>query len=95
MRGVSETSSSARSEILRPVRHRVVPDLVAILVENQLAVGCSREPGALRELALELTGRPARVAERHQQLLWSVISRNTSRLDVMATRPSISTVSGP
>src|SRR4029077_3057100 len=71
--------SIARSKVLRPMRHGIVPDLFPVLVENQLAVGCGGEPGPLRELTLELAGAPTRIAERHQHLLRSMLARDVAQ----------------
>src|ERR1700681_2102441 len=59
--------------------HGVVPELVPVLVEDQLAVSGGREPGSLPELGLELAGSPTRIAERHQHLLRSMPARDVAQ----------------
>src|SRR5262249_52770406 len=53
----------SRSKVLRPALHGIVPDLVPVLVEDELGVWWRREPEAVGKLALELARRPAGVAE--------------------------------
>src|SRR5215468_449490 len=56
-------------EILAAQRIDDVPELFAVLVEDQLAVGRHRGPRSARDLAFELARRPARIAERDHALL--------------------------
>src|SRR5215472_8545246 len=56
------------SKVLRPAFHGVVPDLVAVFVEDELGVLRRREPEAVGKLALELARRPAGVAECDEAL---------------------------
>jgi hypothetical protein len=44
----------------------VVPDLVSVLVEDQSKIGLRESPGAELDLAFELVGSPAGVAEGHE-----------------------------
>jgi hypothetical protein len=43
------------SEVLRPTLHRLLPNLVPVLVKNNLFVVCCRNPSPLPEFAFELT----------------------------------------
>src|SRR5215467_5503147 len=58
-----------RLKILDAQRIDDIPELAAVLVEDQLAVGGNRGPRPARDLALELPRCPARVAEHDQTLL--------------------------
>src|SRR5262245_255810 len=58
----------SRLKVLRAAFHGIVPDLVAVLVEDELGVLRRREPEPVGELALELARRPAGVAECDQAL---------------------------
>src|SRR5262249_50000240 len=44
----------------------MIPDLVAVVVEDEASVRRRREPKPLRKLALELARRPAGIAEGDQ-----------------------------
>src|SRR5215467_14657751 len=66
--GPSPPDLRGELQVLRAPLHGFVPDLVAVLVEDQLGVGWRREPQALRQLALELARSPAGIAEGDQTL---------------------------
>ncbi len=50
--------------------HRVMPQVAAVVVEDQLWVAAGDEPVVPRDLALELTRCPTRIAKGDQALLW-------------------------
>src|ERR1044072_6297211 len=68
-----------RLEVLRRPLHRLVPDLVAIFLENQVDVVWRRVPGAARELVFKLTGAPARITKRNQAVLWPAFRRDVAQ----------------
>src|SRR5262249_5906202 len=59
----------SRSQVLSAPRGRVLPHLVAIVVEHQAGIGRRRVPDVAGEVALELTGPPAGVTEGDEALL--------------------------
>src|SRR5260370_22363942 len=50
-------------------RHCILPQVVAVVVEDELRLFGSGEPVVTRQLALELAGSPAGIAEREEALL--------------------------
>src|SRR6266581_4795720 len=65
----SVATIAAALKILDAQRIDDVPELFAVLVEDQLAVGRRRRPRTARDLALELARTPAGVAKHDQALL--------------------------
>ena len=51
----------------------MIPDLVAVVIEDEVCVLRRREPETMGELALELTRRPAGVAERDEALVGAAL----------------------
>src|SRR5258707_12154106 len=83
------------SKVLRPALHGVVPDLVAVLVEDELGVMRRREPEAVRKLALELARRPAGVAECDEALAGAVMVADVAQdLEARRHRPAAVDVDG-
>src|SRR6266481_2057015 len=66
---VATIATVAALKILDAQRIDDVPELLAALVEDQLAVGRNRRPRPASDLALELARSPARVAKHDQALL--------------------------
>src|SRR5262245_6632983 len=82
----SRTGSTGRgSEFLRPARYRVLPHSLPVLLEDELGVRWRGEPDALRQLALELPGSPAGVAECHQALFRASVHGDVAQ-DLAARR---------
>jgi hypothetical protein len=54
---------SANSQILRAPLHRLVIDLIAVFLEQEVDAVGPRELGAQRQFAVKLAGRPARIAK--------------------------------
>src|ERR1700730_18042892 len=62
------SSRPLRLEIPGAARHRVFPQIGAVVIEDQSRLGGRGEPVPAGEFALELTRSPARVAERKEAL---------------------------
>src|SRR5215471_18869713 len=72
-------------EFAGPARHGVVPQLLAILVKDQLGVlGCG-EPVAPGELAFQLARSPAGIAEREEALFRTPVAADVAQ-DLSARR---------
>src|SRR4029077_655791 len=81
-----DTVARPRSKVLRPAFHGVIPDLIAILVEDELGVLRRREPEAVGKLALELARRPAGIAECDEALARAAMVADVAQ-DLEARRP--------
>src|SRR6516162_5275122 len=75
------------SEFLGPPFHCLVPDLIAILIKDQLGVFRGREPGTVLELALELSRPPACVSECNESLCRATVVADVAQ-DFAARRDS-------
>src|SRR5437879_3416433 len=66
-------------KILHALRVGEIPDLVAVFLEDQLRLSRRDHPVTSRQLALELPGRPAGVAEGDQALLRAVLADDVAQ----------------
>src|SRR5262245_17874108 len=63
-----QVPDAARSKVLGTALHGVIPELVAVVSEDEVCVLRCGEPETMGELTLELTRRPAGVAEGDEAL---------------------------
>src|SRR5262249_12498088 len=61
------------SEVLGSPLHGMVPDVIAIVVEDDLGIYWRHEPGVAREFALQLIGSPSGIAKGNETLARTAI----------------------
>ena len=66
-------ASERRLEFAGAARHCLVPQLVAVIVEDKLWLFGGGEPVVARQLVLELAGSPAGIAESKNALLGALV----------------------